>query len=151
SLAVAESRLREGNPWDPELVSAARKAEAQLITGVVADPLRQRVARLLADMRMLTALDQIRHSTAELRDAKIVWAAADAAYGEAFRGYGIDVDALAPAEAAAQVRERTIATSLVAALDEWAYVRRSAMDPGDEEKRQQDPRWRRLLDVARAA
>jgi len=30
ALAVAEPKLRAGNPHDPELVSAARKAEAQL-------------------------------------------------------------------------------------------------------------------------
>ena len=49
ALEVAEPKLQQGNPRDPELVSAARKAEAQLTGGVVRTGLRQRVEQLLAD------------------------------------------------------------------------------------------------------
>jgi hypothetical protein len=40
ALEVAEAKLPLGNPRDPELITAARKAEAQLASGVVGDELR---------------------------------------------------------------------------------------------------------------
>ena len=59
ALEVAEPRLLQGNPYDRELVSAVRKAEAELASGVVREQLRHEVVQLLADMKMLEKLEEI--------------------------------------------------------------------------------------------
>jgi tetratricopeptide (TPR) repeat protein len=53
----------------------------------------------------------------------------DAQYTEAFRSYGIPVDALSPAEAGARLAARPIAVELAGALDHWAFSRRRARPP----------------------
>src|SRR5262249_14339290 len=63
-------------------------------------------------------------------------------YGEAFRWYGIDVEALEPAEAARRLGERSIAVKLAAALDNWASYKGVQGD---------DRSGKRLLALARAA
>ena len=70
----------------------------------------------------------------------------DAAYADAFREAGIDVDRLAPAEAGASIKVRpaSVALALAGALDHWAVQRRRAY-PKPEEA------WHRLVSVARAA
>ena len=67
------------------------------------------------------------------------------AYAEAFRRAGIDLDRLAPAEAAGRLRARPAAVVLrvLPYLDSWSLVRRGAGQPAE--------RWRRPLAVARAA
>ena len=69
----------------------------------------------------------------------------DLAYAEAFRRAGIDVDTLTPTEAAARLRARPAAVALqvLSSLDTWSLVRRNDEQPVE--------RWRRPLDVARAA
>jgi serine/threonine-protein kinase len=69
---------------------------------------------------------------------------ADAEYARAFRDFGIDIDALAPAEAAAQITGRGISPALVKALDEWGPLRRRA-------RSQNDPGWKKLVEIARLA
>src|SRR5207245_5397784 len=132
-------KLREGNPHDPELISAALKAEAQLTSGLLREEVRHRVEQLLADLTMLERLEEARLANAVVKDNHFDAAAADPAYAQAFRGYGIDVDALSVLEAAAQIRPRAIGLNLAAALDDWAYARKAAK--GDD--------WKRLLAVAR--
>ena len=56
-------------------------------------------------------------------------ASEDAQYASAFRGYGIPVDALGPAEAGARIAARPIAVDLAGALDHWAFSRRRARPP----------------------
>jgi serine/threonine-protein kinase len=68
----------------------------------------------------------------------------DAAYGEAFRKLGIDLDTQTPAEAAARIRGRTIPAELATALDTWANVRR-------EDPKAKATRWQPLLEAARLA
>src|SRR5262249_40019136 len=48
----------------------------------------------------------------------------DARFAGEFRDFGIDIDALAPAEAAARIGRTGIRTTLVQALDEWAALRK---------------------------
>jgi serine/threonine protein kinase/Flp pilus assembly protein TadD len=130
ALEVAEPRLLQGNPYDRELVSAARKAEAQLAGGMVREQLRHQVVQLLADLKMLEKLEEI----------GVMWDnTADAAYAQAFREYGIDVEALGVQEAAAEIRQRAIGLPLAIALDKWA---------GDR-KRAGGTNWKQLLEVAR--
>jgi tetratricopeptide (TPR) repeat protein len=142
ALKVAEPKLREGNPHDPELVSSARKAEAQLASGVVGARLRHQVEQLLADLAMLERLEQIRlQAHADTRENKFDYGVADPAYARAFREYGIDVEALGGQEAAARIRKRAIVIPLSVALDDWAFARQEAGGAN----------WRQLLEVAREA
>jgi superkiller protein 3 len=69
---------------------------------------------------------------------------ADAAFGRAFRDCGIDIDALAPAEAAGEIARRGVRLALVKALDEWAPLRRWGR--GDN-----DPGWKKLIEIASLA
>jgi serine/threonine protein kinase len=70
----------------------------------------------------------------------------DAAYKEAFREAGLDVDVLGPEAAAARIRSRPeqIALALAAALDDWAAQRRLV-------RRHDEVAWRRLVAAARLA
>jgi tetratricopeptide (TPR) repeat protein len=68
----------------------------------------------------------------------------DARFAAEFRDFGIDIDALVPAEAAARIGGTGIRLALVQALDEWAVLRKRAR--GDN-----DPGWKKLVEVARWA
>jgi serine/threonine protein kinase len=147
ALETADRKLREGNPYDPELISAVRQAEAQCIGGVVREELRARVEQVSADLKMLARLDEIRLEQA-LPDGK--WlsnlSGADPAYARAFHDYDIEVDALSIEVAGARIRQRAIGVHLAAALDNWYLARRIR-----QEKVPQPLRWRHLLRVAQAA
>jgi serine/threonine-protein kinase len=69
-----------------------------------------------ADRLIVKKLDEIRQSRGTGADAR----RAPAAYAEAFRGHGIDVLDLEPAEAAKRIRASAASAELVAALDDWA-------------------------------
>ena len=73
---------------------------------------------------MLDKLVDIRSAKSDDPDGTI----SDRDYSAAFREAGIDVAALPPAEAGARIKGRpaTVAAALVAALDDWAVVRRSS-------------------------
>src|SRR5262249_47234994 len=110
------------------------------------------------DRHMLERLAAARDRKADLQDGDydrvhaqarhgIVFgfAAATAAYAEAFREYGIDVLALDPAEAADRVRARAIRADLITALDDWLSL--EADRPLEVDR----PEARRLPGVVRAA
>ena len=135
---------------------AARDA-AQAVVRLVADArdvaTRDRVTTLLQqveqaakmaqdDEKLLAKLVDIRSTEADDPDGSD----SDAAYTDAFREAGIDVDTLLPAEAGASIKSRpaSVALALAGALDHWAVVRRIA-HPKQEEA------WHRLVSVARAA
>jgi Flp pilus assembly protein TadD/serine/threonine protein kinase len=143
ALAAAEPGLRQGNPWDHELIAAAQRAEAQLGGGAVRPELRRRVEQLQKDVRMLAELERIRLDKANVRDGHFDSRSADPQYASAFRDYGIDVETLAPDEAAAQVQGSAICEHLAAGLDDWALSQ--GIKSGREEKA------RRLLAAARQA
>jgi serine/threonine-protein kinase len=67
----------------------------------------------------------------------------DAAYREAFLGYGIDLEGLPDAQAAASVGETAIGAELAVALDDWAFAHRD-LRPADSSS------WKRLLSIAAA-
>src|SRR5262249_49010639 len=126
----------------PEALAAARRAEALLADGG-AEALRQRVRVLLADLAMVARLEEVELQKDNMRDHRFDYELAAAEYTKAFREFGIDVEALAPAEAAARLRARTIPVELAAALDAWAGAHRSAGNAGG--------RWQHLVAVARLA
>ena len=76
-----------------------------------------------SDRRLLDKLVDIRSAKTDDPDGSI----SDLDYARAFREAGIDVTALPPAEAGARIKARPapVAAALVAALDDWAAVRRS--------------------------
>jgi tetratricopeptide (TPR) repeat protein len=151
ALAVAERQLRQGNPHDPELVTAVGKAEAQLASGVVREGLRERVEQVLADLAMLAKLEDIRLAQAATKDNHFDVAGADPAYARAFREYGIDVEMLGITEVAARVRQRVIGVHLAVALDDWALARQKQGGANQPPPNKKGLTWKQLLQVAKAA
>ncbi len=133
---------------------AARDA-AQAAVRLVADardaPTRDRVTALLQQVNQAAETAQDDHKlVAKLVDIRSAEAdpdgsETDAAYADAFREAGIDVDTLPPAEASARIRARPASVSLAlsAAIDDWAFCRRKSR-PKPEDA------WMRLVAAARA-
>jgi tetratricopeptide (TPR) repeat protein len=137
ALALSDDYLREGN-WRQSLAEA-RRAETVLASATGADAPRNRVAERLADLAILLRLE-------DLARLEVSWPAKarDKAYAQAFREYGIDLDALDADEAARQIGARAIRTELAFALDGWALRGRG------ESKADAAPRRQKLLTIARA-
>jgi tetratricopeptide (TPR) repeat protein len=77
------------------------------------------------DLRMAILLHEIRVRASALDREKRSFdrGTVDAAYGQAFRDYGIDVEELKPEEAAQRIQASSIHGELVAALTNWASAR----------------------------
>jgi tetratricopeptide (TPR) repeat protein len=105
--------------------------------------LEDRVRRRRADLEMAARLEDVRLLHMPIGGVRVGEAAADPAYQDAFRAYGIDVPGPDPEQAASRMRASTIPVQLAAALDDWALVCRQTRDKGDAT-------WERLLDLARA-
>jgi serine/threonine-protein kinase len=126
--ALAEGRaLCVQEKWGPAL-AAARRAEALMDRGGGDAALGRQVQALLADVDMVERLEAVRLQGSMVKGRLFDSAREDRGYAEAFGRYGLDVLRLAPAEAAARIRERPIRAPLTAALEEWALFRRSAGD-----------------------
>jgi Flp pilus assembly protein TadD len=83
-----------------------------------------------ADLDMLARLEQIRlgqpadrDMAARLDAIRLDRTQADRTYQQAFRDYGLDLDALPPDKAAARIRASAISERLVAGLDDWVLTR----------------------------
>jgi serine/threonine-protein kinase len=155
ALLRGQARSGRADPlrWG-DAMAAARRAQAILAQGQVSPELEKRVQTLIAtiarerdearetmnDGRMVERLAAIHDDIAVHLDRM----KADREYAVAFRDYGIDIDALAPAGVAARIAVRPIATELAGALDRWAYNRRMMYPP-------EVAGARRLVDLARAA
>ncbi|HEY8504304.1 MAG TPA: tetratricopeptide repeat protein, partial [Gemmataceae bacterium] len=122
--------------------AAARRAEAALQSAGGDGPSARRVRALLADLEMGQRLERVRLGQSDIREARRIAAATDAAYRIAFLEYGANVENLPRAEAARRLGSRPVRAALAAALDDWAMARRKARD-GDEAG------WRQLLELAR--
>src|SRR5262249_44484046 len=120
ALEAAEPALRQGNPWDPVLISSLRKAEAQLDGGLLNPAWRQQVERLQKDVWMLAELEEARLKSTDEEDHLFDWIASPAQYVKAFQNYGIDMETLTPEEASASLRASAIRIHLVAGVDDWA-------------------------------
>jgi tetratricopeptide (TPR) repeat protein len=141
ALAVAGPALRQGNPWDPALVAAAERASAQLHDGLVGPDLRLRAEQLRKDVRMLAELERIRievavKETPGFAHVLISRTDPDRQYLLAFREYGIDLEVLAPEEAAVRVQGSAIREHLAAGLADLANVTLSRKE-GEGQKAQQ--------------
>jgi tetratricopeptide (TPR) repeat protein/serine/threonine protein kinase len=102
----------------------ARNALA-LADGPAGDPEAARRARdWLQDLEMVARLEEIGPGYGPGKPIPD-------AYGQAFREYGIDIEALTPEEAAARIASRPIRVDLATALDRWGnFVRRHAINLG---------------------
>jgi serine/threonine-protein kinase len=124
ALAAAEPGLRQGNPWDPALISAVQRAEAHLNRDVVTQGLWRRVEQLQKDVQMLTELERIRLDRVGVQGDRFDLSGSDPQYAKAFREYGINVETLG--EAPAFIQNSSIRAHLVAGLEDWANVLPSA-------------------------
>jgi tetratricopeptide (TPR) repeat protein len=141
ALNQAARCLEEGK-W-PEAAAWAQRAEGVLAGGAEQPAGRQRLQTIRADLDMVARLQEIRIRQSQVQDEQFDNLAAGPEFAQAFRGYGIDVEALDVEQAAAAIRARPVRLELVLALDDWAFVRQKRQ-PGAS-------RWRHLLAVARAA
>ncbi len=126
--------LARANPEDMARWQSALAAvkQAEGVAGGDAEALRQLAALRVEveagaeaadrDRTLLDRLVDIRSAKADDRDGSET----DAAYAGAFRDAGLDLAALAPAEAGARIKARPpgVALAIAAALDDWSAVRR---------------------------
>jgi serine/threonine-protein kinase len=122
---LAEAARLEAEAKWPEALALVERAEGRL-AAAGSDELARRVRQARADREAVARLDEIRLTEVEIKDGAFDRGRAAPAYAAAFRRYGIDVEALAPAEAAERVRASAVRPQLTAALDDWA-----AADAGD--------------------
>jgi serine/threonine protein kinase/predicted Zn-dependent protease len=107
--------------------------------GNVRAELNQKAGVILGGGEQTGRSSQIQADSAE---QDFFWGRAqDARFAKEFREFGIDLDRLAPAEAAAHIARTSIRPAFVQALDEWAAMRRRAR--GDK-----DAFWKKLLEIA---
>jgi tetratricopeptide (TPR) repeat protein len=142
ALAEAERHVQQAH-W-PEAWAAARRAEGLLTGGGGRAELRLRAGALLDDLAMIERVERIRLEDFLVNERDSDAPDTDAAYAQAFRAYGLDVEGSGPAEAGEWIRRRSIRVELAAALDDWALVRR-------KDRGRDDPSWRPLQALARAA
>lgn len=126
-------RGRDPSKW-VEAVEAAKRAEALANGSAEGAELRARVQFVLADIsrerdavgavdkdhKTVERLAQIHNDLGVHFDMDTV----EAEYSAAFRAYGVDVDALEPAEAGERLKASKIAVQLANALDQWAFIRK---------------------------
>jgi serine/threonine-protein kinase len=115
-------------------------AQARLRLGDLRREVESGTAAARRDRELLDALAEIRSGHLGLKPG-----VTDAAYAEAFRRAGIDIDTLTPAEAAARLHARPaeVVLQVLSYLDSWSLVRRNDEQPAQ--------RWQGPLAVARAA
>jgi tetratricopeptide (TPR) repeat protein len=128
ALRSADASVEKEN-W-PEGLRAVEQAEGFLAGFEDETVLRVRVRQLRRDVEMGGRLQEARLRMADVRDGYFDAEAADAAYTAAFREYGLDVDGLAPQAAAEQIGAAPVHRQLVAALDDWAYIRQGLKAEG---------------------
>jgi len=119
--------------------ATSERAEAFIAGGGVDAALAGRASAWRKDLQMLDRLDRARLARTAVKNDAFDRQACERAYGEAFRWYGIDTDALPRSEAAARIAASAIGKDLVAALQIRLDVRQgpvtaangSGWDPAD--------------------
>jgi serine/threonine-protein kinase len=138
--ALAEAKVMQGQARWADAREAAARAERLLGDGGP-DDLRRRVHQAWADADMLARLEGVRLPQAREHDRRIDYGRVAAAYADAFRAYGIDLDALGDEAAAERIRRSDIRDHLTAALDDYCSFK----------IREDKKAGLRLLDIARRA
>ncbi len=155
TLKLGRARSDPGDPtlW-VEAFEAAKRARALLPAGQGTADLQERVGSLLEivtlersradlerkDRRTVERFAEIHNDLGVHLDGE----RAAAEYAAAFRSYGVDIDALEPAQAGRFLAGSPVAIELANALDQWTFIRRS---PGTHNL----AGAKRLSAVARAA
>src|SRR4029077_17906072 len=101
------------------------------LAGAAPVDLRQSVEQAWKDLNLVSTLEEIRLQQSQQREGKFDFAGSDPAYAAAFRSYGLALSLPVP-EAARRIRASVIREQLVAALDDWIWVKYSADAPGLE-------------------
>jgi tetratricopeptide (TPR) repeat protein len=107
----------------PEALAVLQQVETLIARSGGSEELRRRVSRWRVDLEMAEELERIRLETTAVKAEAFDHASAGFAYSEAFRRYGLDVDALDVERAAEIIRASAIRKDLVAALDDWTTPR----------------------------
>jgi tetratricopeptide (TPR) repeat protein len=153
-----------------EALAAANEARSSLEVGDPSVALRSRVVELVAtlekeqaeagrraaerdkDRKLFERLEAIRFEFAD-KDASVFGfadqntaAKTDAAYGTAFRDFGVDVDQMDPAEVGRLFRQRSQPQEFASRLDAWALIRKAATFRFGRV----DESWKRLIVAAQA-
>jgi serine/threonine-protein kinase len=152
ALLTQAADLQKRGRW-PESRAVLAGAPGLLGSSASVD-LRERVRRAKVDATMVAGLEEIRLRLLEGRKSHEPDAPrGERLYGEAFRGYGIDLTTLGPAEAAARIRDSAIRATLLTFLYDWVFYwesdadrarLRAVLDLAD------DDNWRRRLRSALA-
>jgi tetratricopeptide (TPR) repeat protein/tRNA A-37 threonylcarbamoyl transferase component Bud32 len=132
-------RLQQEEKW-ADARAVLERAEGRL-GGGGPDDLRQRVRQARANLALVDRLEAIFLDYADPQEHKTSAAAggrADDAFAGAFAEYGLDVEELRPDAAAELIGGSAIRGRLLAALEQWAYVKGRANRSG----------WEHLLAVA---
>jgi serine/threonine-protein kinase len=151
-LALAEARRAESllaqSGGDADLRARVQSSVAGLVGE--RDAVKARAAAAERDRRMADRLIEIQAGYSNQPDRKKF----EAEFESAFRDYGLDVDAITPAEAAARIAVSSIEDSLLGGLDEWIFSTRfrKLKDRVDRlvaiaDAADQDP-WRKRLRAA---
>jgi serine/threonine protein kinase/Flp pilus assembly protein TadD len=144
--ALTEAVAFQARARWPEALEAAKRAQGFLAVAGSQD-LRLRARELRNDVEMVLRLERVRLPQAVNGfEGAYDHQRAETSYAEAFRDYGIDVEALEPAEAGRRIRARAIHRELTVALDQWA-ARRGHLD----QRGSNSLGWKRLVAIARAA
>jgi tetratricopeptide (TPR) repeat protein len=112
--------LQQQERWSQEL-QVLERASGRLAAGG-SPQLRERVEQRRKDVTMVAQLEEARCQRSAAGPEGFDYTGADRAYAAAFANYGLNLEALAPAEAADRIRTSPIRTQLVAALDDWGTV-----------------------------
>jgi serine/threonine-protein kinase len=145
SRALDEAVAWQGQKQWLAALAAAKRAEELLSD--IGGAMFERARELRRDFEMVLRLERITLDLQSLPGNPTLFDffQPDSDYAQAFREFGIDVESLAPADAAARIGRRGIALELAVALDAWAEARRYAeFGRGDATSRT----WRKLLAVA---
>jgi serine/threonine protein kinase/Flp pilus assembly protein TadD len=126
--ALDEAReLQDQRKW-PEALTAVKHAQA-LLSGAGNEDLQEQARARAADLELLVKLEAARMRRTGVRDNQLDNQSANAAFAQAFREDGVDVEALDPREAGRLLQPRAIRVDLAAALDAWAEVLRNLGRP----------------------
>jgi tetratricopeptide (TPR) repeat protein len=122
SLDLGEAeRLQKAGRW-AEALQAVERAAGRLAEGGPG-PLRWRVARCRREVALVAELEEAHLRRSAGADGALDYAASDRAYAAAFAASRLDPQAPDPEESARRVRASPVRRQLVAALDDWAYVK----------------------------
>jgi tetratricopeptide (TPR) repeat protein len=132
--------LEQEQKW-PEALAAAKRAEMVLATGAATTAdLDARVKQAVAELTLLSAIDEARMISTETADSKFKiadssfnYVGADRAYRQAFAEMGLPIEERTVEQAAARLGNSSpMATPLAAGLTDWALTQRKVRDNPDE-------------------